>query len=137
MNGFKSFTQWLNEAVEMIDFSSKDPNTNAVINYPSPKVTVKKRTADKIFNQIVVVTPSGKTFIYALTGVQVSVTDPFPDINFKYIKKEEDDSLTFGRYVKKGVEDFSVSANEAKALLSNLIKGPAEYFVKGITFTKV
>jgi hypothetical protein len=137
MNDFKSFKQWLNEEVETIDFSSKDPNTNAVINYPDPKVTVKKRTADKIFNQIVIVTPSGKTFIYALTGIQVSVTDPFPDINFKYIKKEKDDSLTFGRYVKKGVSDFSVPVNDVKTLLSNLIKGPAEYSLKGITFTKV
>lgn len=135
MNGFKSFTQWLNEEVEMIDFSVAD--SSGVINYPSPKVTVKKRTADKIFNQIVIVTPSGKTFIYALTGIQASFTDPFPDINFKYLKKEEDNSLTFGRYVTGGVKDFSVPANEVKTLLSNLINGPAEYSVKGLTFTKI
>jgi hypothetical protein len=131
----QGFREWLNEAVETVDFSTK--GASGVINYPSPKVIVKKRTADKIFNQIVLTTPSGKTIIYALSGIQASLTDPFPDINFKYIKKEEDNSLTFGRYVTGGVKDFSVPANDVKTLLSNLMHGPAKYSTKGLTFTKI
>lgn len=138
----KLFEGWLREE-EILSWdtgSSLDPNPYAVLHYENPNVDIKKHLSENKFNLIDIII-GGRTRTYKIIGTEVTLTPPFSkdvNLNFKYIKKEKDGSLIFGRYVKDGVDPFQIPYSKVKPLLMELADGKAEVSpVPGITFYKI
>lgn len=138
----KLFEAWLTEE-EMLSWdteASPDPNPNAVLSYANPKVDVKKHLSKTRFNLIDIITGT-RTHTYKIIGTEATLKPPFVqnvDLNFKYIKKERDGAMIFGRYVKGGVEDETIPYSKVAPLLRELMAGVKEASpVTGITFYKI
>lgn len=138
----KLFEHWLAEE-EILSWdaeASPDPNPNAVLSYANPKVDVKKHLSKTRFNLIDIITGT-RTYTYKIIGTEATLKPPFVqdvDLNFKYIKKERDGAMIFGRYVKGGVEDETIPYSKVAPLLRDLMTGVKEASpVTGITFYKI
>jgi hypothetical protein len=132
----KNFNTWLNESAEMIDFASAISGENFTITYSKPVAIISKSDKYGKQNAIDVKGPSGKVNTYKIVGSVPFAGDT--DINFKYIKKEQNGDFIFGRYVKGGIDDETISYSKVVPLLNNLVSGVKEYSpVMGITFYKI
>jgi hypothetical protein len=69
-------------------------------------------------------------------GYEISKLKEVP-MNFKYLKKEEDGGFTIGRYVTKGVEDYTVSLSQIREVLKKLTAGQNANPAPGLNFYKV
>lgn len=139
----KLFESWLAEEAEEIlswDETGSTPGPDAVLRYTNPKVDVKKHKSSTRFNLIDIIT-SGRTYTYKIIGTEATITPPFikdVDLNFKYIKKESNGDMIFGRYVKGGVDDETIPYSKVAPLLKDLMAGAKEASpVTGITFYKI
>ena len=141
----KNFWEWtkLNEAdadtgsVEIIDMTSDNPSPSAKITYKTPSCTISKVLDKKgIHNQFRITNSAGKTYTYELMGYVLSKLKEVP-MNFKYLKKEEDGGFTIGRYVDKGVEDYTVSLSQIREVLTKLTAGQNANPAPGLNFYKV
>jgi hypothetical protein len=139
----KLFENWLaEEETQTITWEESDeisdtpgPDANAVLVYSEPRVDVKKHPSKDKFNLIDIVNPSGPTYTYRIMGTTWTGETK---LNFKYLKKEKDGGLTFGRYADGYIDPYTVEYSKVKSLLNSLKTGVKSYNAAlGVNFYKI
>ncbi len=137
----KLFEGWLaEEETQTITWEESDaanlvPEPNATLVYSQPRVDIKKNTSGDKFNRVDIINPGGPTYTYKIMGTTWTGATA---LNFKYLRKEKDGGLTFGRYADGYIDPYTVKYADVKPLLTALKGGVKEYNAGvGVNFYKI
>ena len=132
MKSLKTFSQFITEEVETVS------GTGAVWKKPVEAEITKLIKNGK--QNVVQIKSDGKIYNYSIVGIPAFSKEK-NDINFQKLEKTVDNGLKLYRYVKNGIDPYTVTYDELKALLPKLAKGSQRELIDGtlgdIYFTKI